>query len=195
MILDHRTYNIKPNRLAKFLETDERLALPLQRKHLGEPYDFFVTHIGSMSRVVHRWQHEDSADRERRRDAMEADPEWRLPARRVGRHARGHGKPDSKTGAVLRPALSERYRRTWEMRCGCAASNEVFTREELLMVEGTTVLPINKEPGMGGSPPGVGAPRRGSPRAALGGRANLFVFAGVVAHTLWTSAAPATRSP
>jgi hypothetical protein len=28
MIFDHRTYNIKPNRLAKFLETYERLALP-----------------------------------------------------------------------------------------------------------------------------------------------------------------------
>jgi hypothetical protein len=27
MIFDHRTYNIKPNRLATFLETYERLAL------------------------------------------------------------------------------------------------------------------------------------------------------------------------
>ena len=32
MIFDHRTYTIKPNRLAKFLETYERLALPLQRE-------------------------------------------------------------------------------------------------------------------------------------------------------------------
>src|SRR5258708_21283086 len=76
MIFDHRTYNIKPNRLGKFLETYERLALPLQRKYLGEPYGFFVTHIGPMSRVVHLWQYEDLADRERRRDAMETDPEW-----------------------------------------------------------------------------------------------------------------------
>src|SRR6202045_2508204 len=76
MIFDHRTYNIKPNRLGKFLETYERLGLPLQRKYLGEPYGFFVTHIGPMSRVVHLWQYESLADRERRRDAMEADPEW-----------------------------------------------------------------------------------------------------------------------
>lgn len=76
MIFDHRTYNIKPNRLAQFLETYERRALPLQRKYLGEPYGFFVTHIGPLSRVVHLWQYEDLADRERRRDAMEADPEW-----------------------------------------------------------------------------------------------------------------------
>src|SRR5258708_37700427 len=82
MIFDHRTYNIKPNRLGKFLETYERRVLPLQRKYLGEPYGFFVTHIGPMSRVVHLWQYENLADRERRRDAMEADPEW-LAYRRV----------------------------------------------------------------------------------------------------------------
>jgi hypothetical protein len=32
--------------------------------------------IGPLGRVVHLWQYEDLADRERRRDAMEADPEW-----------------------------------------------------------------------------------------------------------------------
>jgi hypothetical protein len=77
MIFDHRTYNIKPNRLANFLETYERLALPLQRKYLGKPYGFFATHIGPLSCVVHLLQYEDLADRERRRDAMESDPEWR----------------------------------------------------------------------------------------------------------------------
>jgi hypothetical protein len=76
MIFDHRTYTIKPNRLAKFLETYEHLALPLQRTYLGEPYGFFATHIGPLSRVVHLWQYDDLADRERRRDAMETDPEW-----------------------------------------------------------------------------------------------------------------------
>jgi hypothetical protein len=76
MIFDHRTYTIKASRLAKFLETYERRALPLQRKYLGEPFGFFFTHIGALSRVVHLWQYEDLADRERRRDAMEADPEW-----------------------------------------------------------------------------------------------------------------------
>jgi NIPSNAP len=78
MIFDHRTYTIKPNRLATFLETYERRALPLQRNYLGEPYGFFATHIGHLGRVVHLWQYEDLADRERRRDAMEADPEWQV---------------------------------------------------------------------------------------------------------------------
>ena len=54
MIFDHRTYTIRPNRLARFLDTYERLALSLQRKYLGEPYGFFVTCIGALSRVVHQ---------------------------------------------------------------------------------------------------------------------------------------------
>ena len=77
MIIDHRLYTIKPNRLNQFLETYERLALLLQRKSLGEPYGFFVSYIGPLGRVVHLWQYESLADRERRRDAMEADPEWK----------------------------------------------------------------------------------------------------------------------
>jgi hypothetical protein len=76
MIIDHRVYTIKPNRLNRFLETYERLALPLQRKYLGEPYGFFVSHIGPLNRVVHLWQYESLADREQRRDAMEADLAW-----------------------------------------------------------------------------------------------------------------------
>jgi hypothetical protein len=77
MIFDLRTYTIKPNRLARFLEIYERLALPLQRRYLGEPYGFFVTHIGPLGRVVDLWQYDDLAGRDERRDAMEADPEWR----------------------------------------------------------------------------------------------------------------------
>jgi NIPSNAP len=76
MIFDHRIYAIKPNRIARFLDTYERLALPLQRKYLGEPYGFFISHIGPLGRVVHLWQYESLADREERRATMEADPEW-----------------------------------------------------------------------------------------------------------------------
>lgn len=76
MIFDHRVYTIKPNQLGRFLETYERLALPIQRMYLGEPYSFFVTHIGPLSRAVHLWKYESLADREQRREAMEADSEW-----------------------------------------------------------------------------------------------------------------------
>ena len=76
MIFDHRIYTMRPNRVAAFLATYERVALPLQRKYLGEPYGFFVTEIGSLNRIVHLWQYDSLADRQARRDAMEADPAW-----------------------------------------------------------------------------------------------------------------------
>jgi MFS family permease len=76
-----------------------------------------------------------------------------------------------------------RIRRVSERGAGRAASNQVFAREELLKAEGTTVLPISNDPDTGGSPERAGF--------VLGRRASLAVAAGVAAHTLWTSAAPA----
>jgi hypothetical protein len=75
MIFDHRTYNIKPNRLAKFLETYERRALPLQRKYRRALRLLRHAYRPPKSRRA-SLQYEDLAYRERRRDAMEADPEW-----------------------------------------------------------------------------------------------------------------------
>jgi MFS family permease len=49
------------------------------------------------------------------------------------------------------------------------------------MVEGTAIVPINKDPSSGGSRAGF----------ILGRRASLVVSAGVAGHTLWASAAPA----
>jgi MFS family permease len=56
-------------------------------------------------------------------------------------------------------------------------------REALLKAEGMTVLPINNDLDAAGSSKRAGF--------VLGRRASLAVSAGVAAHTLWTSAAPA----
>jgi hypothetical protein len=56
-------------------------------------------------------------------------------------------------------------------------------REALLKAEGMTVLPINNDLDAAGSPKRAGF--------VLARRASLVVSAGVAAHTLWTSAAPA----
>ena len=68
MIFDHRTYTAKPNMLPHFLKLYEDVGLPMQRHYLGEPFGFFQTHIGDLSRTVHLWQYESLADREARRD-------------------------------------------------------------------------------------------------------------------------------
>ena len=76
MIVDLRTYTMVPGRLAAFLELYEKEGMPIQIKHLGKPIGYFVSEIGTLNQVVHLWGYESMADRERRRSAMESDPEW-----------------------------------------------------------------------------------------------------------------------
>ncbi len=76
MIVDLRTYTMVPGRLAAFLELYEKEGLPIQIKHLGKPIGYFVTEVGTLNQVVHMWGYESMGDREKRRNAMEADPDW-----------------------------------------------------------------------------------------------------------------------
>jgi hypothetical protein len=76
MIVDLRTYTMVPGKLAAFLELYEKEAMPIQKKFLGEPVGYFVTEIGTLNQFVHLWKYESQADREKRRNAMEADPDW-----------------------------------------------------------------------------------------------------------------------
>lgn len=76
MIVEQRTYTLKPLRTRDFLALYERAALPLQKKYLGHLVGFFVSEIGPLNQVVHLWAFDSLAERERRRAAMEQDPGW-----------------------------------------------------------------------------------------------------------------------
>jgi hypothetical protein len=76
MLVEHRTYTLKPLRTQDFLALYERAALPLQRKYLGHLVGFFVSEVGPLNQVVHLWAFDSLAERERRRKAMEEDPGW-----------------------------------------------------------------------------------------------------------------------
>ncbi|MDP6705324.1 MAG: NIPSNAP family protein [Alphaproteobacteria bacterium] len=76
MIVDHRTYTLKPNRVPRYLEIFEAEGLPIQRRHLGNLIGFFVTTIGPVNQVVHLWGYADLGDMEARRAARDADPGW-----------------------------------------------------------------------------------------------------------------------
>ena len=76
MIVEQRTYTIKPLRSADFLELYERAALPLQKKYLGHLVGFFVSEIGPLNQVVHLWAFDSLAERERRRKLMTEDADW-----------------------------------------------------------------------------------------------------------------------
>ena len=76
MIVDVRTYAIVPRRMKRYLELFEAHALPVLRKHLGEPLGYFVVEHGPLHQVVHMWGYRDLADLEARRRARDADPAW-----------------------------------------------------------------------------------------------------------------------
>ena len=76
MIIDHRTYTFRPGTLKQWLEKYQTQGLPLQKKHLGQFLGLFTTEVGNLHQVVFMWGYESMGDREQRRAAMDADPEW-----------------------------------------------------------------------------------------------------------------------
>lgn len=76
MILEQRTYSIKPGKTYAFLDLVEKQGFALARKVLGAPLGYFTTEIGDLTQVVHLWVYESHADRERRFAELFAMPEW-----------------------------------------------------------------------------------------------------------------------
>jgi NIPSNAP len=78
MLLDHRTYTVRPGSMGKQLALYEEYGLKAQKRHLGEPLAYLVTESGEVNTYVHIWVYKDAADRATRRAAMQADPEWQV---------------------------------------------------------------------------------------------------------------------
>jgi len=48
----------------------------VQTRHLGQPVFYGLTETGDVNTYLHIWAYQDAADREKRRAAMQADPDW-----------------------------------------------------------------------------------------------------------------------
>lgn len=101
MIVEMRTYTMKPLRTAEFIELYQRLALPLQQKYLGNLIGFFVSEVGPLNQVVHLWGFDSLAERERRRHEMERDPQWAVYRQRL----RELDPLDHQESQLLRPVV------------------------------------------------------------------------------------------
>jgi NIPSNAP len=78
VLVDHRTYRIKPGMTQAHLAIYEQYGLAAQSKHLGAPMAYMFAESGDVNTVVHQWAYEDAADRAQRRAAMVKDPEWQI---------------------------------------------------------------------------------------------------------------------
>jgi hypothetical protein len=77
MIVDLRTYTVKPGKMPAFLKLYEERGWPLQQKYLGTCLGWYTVAEGTLNRVVHIWRYDSQADREARRNAMFQDPAWK----------------------------------------------------------------------------------------------------------------------
>ena len=76
MLLDVRTYTCRPGAIKKHLEIYEKYGKAPQSKHLGQPLAFMVTETGNPNQYIHIWVYDSAGDREAKRAAMWADPDW-----------------------------------------------------------------------------------------------------------------------
>ncbi len=77
MLVDHRTYRVRPGTLQPHLQLYEEQGFATQVKHLGQPVAYMFAESGELNTIVHLWAYENAADRETRRAAMQADPAWK----------------------------------------------------------------------------------------------------------------------
>ncbi|WP_428490180.1 NIPSNAP family protein [Rhodopila sp.] len=76
MLVDHRTYTVRPGTMTRQMALYQEYGLTPQKRHLGEPLAYLITESGEVNSFVHIWVYQDAADRAARRAAMSADPEW-----------------------------------------------------------------------------------------------------------------------
>ena len=82
MIYDLRIYTLRPGILGTWLKMYEQYGHPTQVKHCGEPVIYTTTEVGPLNQVVHVWRYDSQGDRERKRDALMADPAFQEYLRR-----------------------------------------------------------------------------------------------------------------
>ena len=76
MLLDVRTYTCRPGTIKKHLAIYKEHGFAPQTRNLGQPFAYLTTETGNPNQYVHIWLYEDAGDREKKRAAMWADPDW-----------------------------------------------------------------------------------------------------------------------
>jgi hypothetical protein len=78
VLVDVRTYTVRPGTGPAQLALYEKYGLPVQVRHIGQPLCYLQAESGEMNTLVHMWVYESAADRENRRAAQAADPDWKV---------------------------------------------------------------------------------------------------------------------
>ncbi|SAL51762.1 NIPSNAP family protein [Caballeronia cordobensis] len=84
MIIEQRTYTLKPGTVQPFLALYQSDGLDVQAEALGNLVGYFVTETGELNRVVQLWGFETFEDRLQRRRALSQSEAWRAFLTKAG---------------------------------------------------------------------------------------------------------------
>jgi len=76
MIIEHRTYRIKPGKVNLLLDLYEKEGMKVHREILGNQIGFFYTEIGPLNEVVHLYGYKSLDDRTIRRKKLSENSNW-----------------------------------------------------------------------------------------------------------------------
>jgi hypothetical protein len=76
VIVDVRTYRVKPGMAQAQMDVYEKYGLATQIKYCGEPIAYLSAESGDLNTLVHLWAFQDAGDRAQRRAAMTKEPNW-----------------------------------------------------------------------------------------------------------------------
>ncbi|MFL9903613.1 NIPSNAP family protein [Paraburkholderia fungorum] len=83
MIVEQRTYTVKPGAVPVYLDLYLREAMEVQKKHLPQMVGYFSTDIGPLNQIIHMWGYADLNERTRCRAALYEDPVWQAVAKKL----------------------------------------------------------------------------------------------------------------
>ncbi|PPR15288.1 MAG: hypothetical protein CFH33_01548 [Alphaproteobacteria bacterium MarineAlpha9_Bin3] len=76
MIIEHRTYKIKPGKLNLLMDLYEKEGMAVHKEILGNQIGYFYTEIGPLNEIVHLYGYESLDDRAKRRKKLSQNEVW-----------------------------------------------------------------------------------------------------------------------
>lgn len=76
MLVDVRTYSVKPGKLPHELDLYVKHGFGAQTRYLGPPLAYLQAESGDLNTLMHLWPFDNAGDRAQKRAAMMSDPEW-----------------------------------------------------------------------------------------------------------------------
>ena len=76
MIIEHRTYKIKPGKLNILMDLYKKQGMKIHKEILGNQVGYFYTEIGPLNEIVHLYGYKSLDDRAKRRKELAENEIW-----------------------------------------------------------------------------------------------------------------------